>query len=132
MESDGVLQLKGFITDFSVWDDTIHLFVLKFHEKYNVYPNILLASDPTYRKIDLHAQKHPERLIDPDGENIEAGNTPYEGISYFTTEDYTLECCLELELTKGNFLLVFDEEPDFDGEPVSAQGDGVWFFRRSA
>jgi hypothetical protein len=134
VEKDDRLILKGAITDYTSWDDTIHLTVCKFHEKFNVYPNILLASDKTYRKIDLYAQMHPERLIDPDGENIEAGNTPYEGISYFTAEDYNLECCLDFELTEGNFTLIFDEDPDFDGEPVPIpeETEKVYFFRKSA
>jgi len=40
-----VLLLKGFILDFTKWDDAINIFALKFHQKYNVYPNILLASE---------------------------------------------------------------------------------------
>ena len=135
MEEDNRLILKGFIADFTLWDDTIHIFVLKFHQQHNVYPNILLANDSTYRKIDLYAQMHPDRLVDPDGEDtIETSRYSYEGISYFTTEDYNLECCLDFELTEGNFTLIFDEDPDFDGEPVPVVGevDGVYVFRRSA
>jgi len=49
MEPEGVLKLKGFIPDFSIWDDTINIYAIKFYENYNVYPNILLASDDTYR-----------------------------------------------------------------------------------
>jgi hypothetical protein len=131
---DDRLIMKGFILDFSEWDDTIHITVLKFYQKFNVYPNILLASDKTYMKIDLYAQMHPERLLDPNGENIETGNTPYEGISYFTSDDYNLECCLDFELSEGNFTLIFDEAPDFDGEPVRVleEKDNVYFFKRSA
>jgi len=135
MEEDNRLILKGFILDFTEWDDTIHIFALKFHQRYNVYPNILLASDSTYRKIDLYAQMHPERLIDPDGEDtIETSSCPYEGLSYFTTSDYTLECCLDYDLTEGNFTLIFDEDPDFGGEPVEKgeKPDNVYVFRKSA
>ena len=62
MEDSGILKLTGIITDFSIWDDTIHIYAVKFHDQYNVYPNILLASDLTYRKIDLYAQMHPDRI----------------------------------------------------------------------
>ena len=96
MEDNGVLHLTGIITDYTIWDDTINLYAEKFHKQFNVYPNILLASDFTYRKIDLYAQMHPERLIEDDGtETLETSDEPYEGISYFTTVDYELECCLD-------------------------------------
>ena len=73
-------------------------------------PNILLASDFTYRKIDLYAPMHPERLIDHGGtETLETSNEPYEGISCFTATDYELECCLDYDLPEGSFTLVFDE-----------------------
>jgi len=43
METDNRLKMTGVITDFAVWDDTINLYVSKFHEKFNVFPNIMLA-----------------------------------------------------------------------------------------
>jgi hypothetical protein len=38
-------------------------------------------------------------------------------ICYFNIEDYNLECCLDYDLPDSFFALVFDEAPDFDGEP---------------
>ena len=137
MEDDGVLRLTGIITDYAKWDDTINLYAEKFHKQYNVYPNILLASDFTYRKIDLYAQMHPDRLVEHDGiETLEKSDEPYEGISYFTTENYELECCMDYDLAEGSFTLVFDEAPDFDGEPVEEreeqEGENQYFYKRSA
>jgi len=134
MDDENKLIMKGFIPNYTGWDDTIHIAVMKFYQHFNVYPNILLASDKTYRKIDLYAQMHPERLRDEDDENIESSNTPYGGISYFTTEDYNLECCLDFDLADGNFTLIFDEDPEFDGEPVPLpeEKENVYFFRKSA
>jgi hypothetical protein len=135
MEDSGILRLSGIITDFSKWDDTINLYAEKFHEQFNVYPNILLVCGFTYRKIDLYAQMHPDRLVVSDGiEMIETSNEPYQGISYFTTEDYNLECCLDYDLPEGSFTLVFDEAPDFDGEPMEEpeELEGVFYFRKSA
>ena len=134
MEIEGVLQLKGYISDFYIWDDTINLFVEKFFEKHNVYPNILLASDETYRKIELYAQKHPERLIAPDHENILNSNEPYKGIGEFIASDYSLEFCIDFDLTLGNFSLIFDEDPDFSGERVEepCKEAKVYEFKKSA
>jgi len=84
MEKDTRLKLKGKITDYAVWDDTIDLHVEKFYKKHNVYPNILLANEFTYRRIDMFAQMHPERLIDVDGEEtFETSIMPYNGINEF-------------------------------------------------
>jgi len=135
MDIEGVLQLNGYIQDFYDWDNIINLFALKFHEKFNVYPNILLASGDTYKKIDLYAQKKPDMLIAPDGKNIYSSNEHYEGISQFVALDYSLECCFDFDLTLGNFTLIFDEEPDFDGEPepVPIEEKGkIYQFKKSA
>jgi len=138
VEDSGVLKLTGIITDFSVWDDTIHLSVVKFHNQFNVYPNILLANASTYRKIDLYAQMHPDRIVmaDNDGniETIETSNEPYDGLSCFKTEDYELECCLDYDLQEGYFTLIFDEAPDFDGEPIEEpeERENVYTFRKIA
>ena len=138
MENSSILKLTGVITDFSKWDDTIHLSAVKFHNQYNVYPNILLASDFTYRKIDLYAQMHPNRIvttgIDGNIETIETSNEPYEGLSSFVTEDYELECCLDFDLQEGYFTLIFDEEPDFDGERVEEldERENVYSYRKIA
>jgi predicted house-cleaning NTP pyrophosphatase (Maf/HAM1 superfamily) len=138
VEDNGVLKLTGIITDFSIWDDAIHLFAVKFHNQYNVYPNILLANDSTYRKIDLYAQMHPNRIVtaDIDGniETIETSNEPYNGLSFFTTEDYELECCLDYDLREGYFILVFDEVPDFDGEQVEKpeEKENIYTYKKIA
>jgi len=138
MEDSGVLKLTGIITDFSIWDDTIHLFAVKFYNQYNVYPNILLANASTYKKIDLYAQKHPNRLVtagvDGNIETIETSNEPYDGLSRFVTENYELECCMDFDLQEGYFTLIFDEAPDFDGERVeeSEEQEKVYTYRKTA
>ena len=138
MEDSGVLKLTGIITDFSIWDDTIHLSAVNFHNQYNVYPNILLANTSTYKKIDLYAQKHPNRLVtagvDGNIETIETSNEPYDGLSQFVTREYELECCIDYDLQEGYFTLIFDETPDFDGEPVKEpeKQENVYTYRKIA
>jgi hypothetical protein len=138
VENSDVLKLTGVITDFSIWDDTIHLFAVKFHNQYNVYPNILLANDSTYRKIDLYAQMHPNRIVTADInsniETIETSNEPYNGLGHFATEDYELECCMDYDLQEGYFSLIFDEAPDFEGEPVEKpeEKENIYTYRKIA
>jgi hypothetical protein len=114
----GVLKLAGMISDFSVWDDTIHSYVKKFHEQYNVFPNILLANEFTFRKMEFRALMHPERLTDCDGENVKISSVPFTGISSFEANDYSLDFCMDNKLPEGMLMLVFDAAPEFDGEPI--------------
>jgi hypothetical protein len=98
----------------------------------------MLACDFTYRKIDLYAQMHPDRIratdIDGNTETIETSNEPYNGLSHFVTDDYELECCMDFDLQEGSFTLIFDEAPDFDGEPVEEPDEPeiIYQYRKSA
>jgi hypothetical protein len=138
MEESGVLKMTGIIIDYSIWDDTIHLSTVKFHKQYNVYPNILLANATTYKKFDLYAQKHPNRIVtagvDGNIETIETSNELYDGLSQFVTENYELECCIDYDLQEGHFTLIYDETPDFDGEPIEKfeEQEKVYTYRESA
>jgi len=89
-------------------------------------------------KIELFAQKHPNRIVtagdDGNIETIETSNEPCNGLSYFTTEDYKLECCMDYDLQEGYFTLIFDEAPDFDGEPIEKpeEWENVYTYRKIA
>ena len=118
METDNRLKLQGYILDYMVWDDTINEYAEKFYKKHNVYPNILESNEFTLHRIDLAAQKHPDRIINAETEEtIEDCDIPYEGLSSFIAEDYNLEICLDFNLADGAFTLIFDEDPSFDGMP---------------
>ena len=79
---------------------------------------------------------HPDRLVTADGEeNILTSKNSYEGISEFVTEEYVLDCCFDFDLTLGNFILIYDETPEFDGEPVPVPEQGkqkIYQFKKSA
>ena len=134
---NGIFKLNGMITDFKVWDDTINSFVRKFQKKYQVYPNILLSCDYTYRKIDLYVQMHLERVITPDGKDMKTSNLSYMGIDCFEASNYNLRFCVDNELSENSFLLVYDENPEFDGgEPVPVEkNEGIenkYYYRKCA
>jgi hypothetical protein len=129
----GILKFTGMITDFSVWDDTINLCVKKFHEQHNVYPNILLACEFTFRKMEFRALQHPERLTDADGETVKTSAIPYNGISCFVADNYSLEFCMNNKLSEGMFVLVFDAAPEFDGEPIPEEiEENQYFYKKCA
>ena len=129
----GILKYTGMITDFSVWDNTINSCVKKFQKQYNVYPNIFIACEFTFRKMEFRALMHPERLTDSDGENIKTSSIPYNGIGCFVADDYSLEFCTDNKLPEGMFLLVFDAAPEFDGEPIpDEEEENQYFYRKCA
>ena len=139
MEHDKTLKLQGFISDYMVWDDTINDYAEKFYKKHNVYPNILEANEFTLNRIDLVAQKHPDRVVNSDdGGTIETSNSSYEGLSCFIASEYSLELCLDYQLANGTFMLIFDENPDFDGLPEPEQEEKeegkerLYIFKKSA
>ena len=121
MEADKRLKMTGFFSDFTVWADTLNEYTKGFFKKFNVYPNIFLANEFTFRRIDLIAQMHPDRIRNKeDGGTIETSDVPYDGLNGFVSEDYSLEMCLDYDLQDGYFTLIFDEDPDFSGEPLPA------------
>ncbi|MDR1900703.1 MAG: hypothetical protein LBQ88_00270 [Treponema sp.] len=117
-----VFKLTGYIADFSRWDDLINESAVSFRKEYRVYPNILLASNDTYRKIDIYAQKHPSSIVNAgDDEPLGVSKEPYNGLECFIAADYSLEFCRDEELAPGAFTLIYDETPDFDGDPVEEE-----------
>lgn len=103
---------KGRFTDYSAWADTLYDKVLAFYAERGVYPNLLLTSDKTYDKITEYEQDKPEnRVWEGDREAEE-----FTGFASFSTPEYSLEFCVNNELTTDTFHLVYDEDPTFDGE----------------
>ena len=115
---------RGSFKNYDEWDDTLYLKILDFKEKRGVYPNIMLASRSTYRKISKAAAERLER----GGE----GETPegFEGDrSCFYTDDFRVEFCLdtEKELKVNEFKLIFDEAPTFGRD----EGPSAYVWLRS-
>ena len=127
----GILKFTGMISNFSVWDHIINTYVKKFHEQYNVYPNIFIACDSTHRKIEFRAQMHPDRLTDSDGENLKTSAVSFHGIGCFVASGYSLEFCIDNKLPDDMFMLVFDAAPEFDGddgEPIPEEVEETQYY----
>ena len=118
MSNEKKIRMICFILDYKVWDDIIDGFVEKFYANYKVYPNIMLAASRTLEKIDNNAnflQAGKIVLEDPDIEIDEPDTV--KTISSFDGENYMLEFCMDEKLGEDSFVLVFDEDPKFDGLP---------------
>ncbi len=96
------------------WDDELHGFATEFQEVLGVFPNILLANEVTYARIDMAARK--QHIRDDDGTTPQDGeHTP---LGSFVGPDYVLEFAIDPRLGDARVSLIYDCDPDGGGEPV--------------
>jgi len=114
-KSTGVFSIRFTFDDISLWADELYESILKFHTKYNIYPNIMSTTKKIYQQIDAQIQDDTENIVDENGDHPEPGQKI--SLSAFSTENCSLEFTLN-EIIVDAFLLLFDEDPTFDGEPV--------------
>ena len=102
MSKNKTKQSYGTIDDFSEWDYIIHEYIEDFYKKYNVYPNILVTSEKTYKKMNDHVK-------------LFYSNEGIQDISYyFTSSKYKLRFCVDSGIKENSFYIIFDEAPEFD------------------
>ena len=99
---------------WSAWDDAIAGAAELFRNLFSVYPNVLLANDVTLRRIDMIAEK--AQLKNENGEKAKSGM--YCRVGGFVTEGFELTFGVDKTLSDGNFSLIYDSDPDDDGEPI--------------
>jgi len=132
MSDNKKIKMICFISDYKVWDDIIDDFVEQFYKNFAVYPNIMLAASRTWEKIDNNAnfmQAEKIELEDPEMEPDEFD--AIKTLSSFVGENYLLEFCMDEKLEEDVFVLVFDEDPTFDGLPYqNCVSESNGFYRR--
>lgn len=117
-----MIQKKTFyIKTWKNWDDEIDEAVQKFRSSFLLYPNILVANPTTLRRIDIIADKR--KLTNSTGSHAEDGQ--YCSIGQFDAIDYELNFCINDKLPDKCFALVYDSDPDGDGEPVPEEDTDV-------
>ena len=103
------------IARWARWDDEFHDAVQAFRERFALSPNVLLANETTFARIDMAAAK--ENVSNADGECAQEGE--YTPLACFSGPDYDLDFCIEAALPTGQFSLIYDADPGGDdGEPV--------------
>ncbi len=103
------------IHDWPRWDDEVHDAVAAFEAAFGLVPNILLAHDSTFRRIELIASKR--NIRDDRGERPD--DTEYAELGGFNGPGYHLDFCFDERLATGLFVLIFDDDPDDgDEEPI--------------
>ncbi len=139
-----VKKMICFIEDYIFWDDTIHAHAVKFHDRYSIYPNIMQAGKETWKEIDHYANLfHPGRIewddlagLEPEEmeeTDAESEEEEIKSLSGFATLDYSLEFCIEESVKDKYFILLYDGNPIFDGEPYDLENmDGVTIYKKIA
>jgi hypothetical protein len=74
------------------------------------------------------APANRDRLTSPTGERPAEGE--YAGIGLFTGAGYQLEFCVHERVPSKAVLLVFDTDPDGDGEPLLKEDSPVTYERQ--
>lgn len=116
-----ILRRTYTIDRWTRWDDELHACATEFHERFGVYPNILLAHEVTFARIDMAARKG-KILADDGTEAAEGEHTP---LSSFVGPDYELDFALDDALEVGDVSLIHDTDPDGGGEPVPEEDTPV-------
>ena len=115
-DSSSIYKMICSITDYENWDHQIHENVLNFYKTHILYPNIMLASQSTWDKIDKYAnENNPDNIAPPDHGAYNM-DEEIKSISTFVTSDYSLDFCLDVNVEDDNFILVLDNNPVFDDE----------------
>ena len=117
-------EMSFMLDDWTHWDRELHGHVTAFEETYGTYPNLLCAHPVTLARLNLHMANtsHRENIQNPDGESPPPDEFPQVGS--FCCEAYELTFCMESRADEGQFLLVYDSDPQFtspdddDGEPL--------------
>lgn len=102
------------ITHWRQWDREINRASLAFHHTFGCAPNILLANQITFQRIDMIANK--QRLTNHDG--ALASPSQYCSVGGFNGDGYALDFCLDDTLADRCCVLLYDANPDGDGEPI--------------
>jgi hypothetical protein len=115
-----------FTEQYIFWNHEIYNASLDFYDKYNIYPNIMLASEITYNGIDNQLKTYGFGAdgLRWDGDPSEKP-PEFTGLSSFSTKDFTVEFCIDNEIKEMSFALVYDDDPSFDGEDIVDNPEGI-------
>jgi hypothetical protein len=99
-------------TDLSQWDHELNTAAKKFKKQNGFWPNIMQASDITYRKIELVANSKPQKIKGDGSDGMPLIPSHFVELAGFQGEGYSLEMCNDEELKELEFRLIYDSDPD--------------------
>ena len=94
----------------------------QFHKRFGVYPNLMGGGPELYKKIDEIIQDDLENVVNDKGEHPGPDDVVEIGVFH------GIRCRLDFTINETTpfpaFLLIYDEDPQFDGEPEPVEVDG--------
>lgn len=96
------------------WDHEVNGFAVDFRNRFGMFPNVLLANEVTFNRVDMAAAK--ENIVGDEGQH--PGEAEYVSLEGFNGQGYSLTFALDEKLPDLHVSLIYDADPDGDGEPV--------------
>ena len=94
----------------------------EFYGEFNICPNIMSAMPMVYKEIDTMVLEDLENVVNEKGEHPKAGSIV--SLACFNTDECEVEFTINDMTLHPGFLLVYDADPSFDGEP-EVVNDGI-------
>jgi hypothetical protein len=120
---DGILKKSFSFVEFEQWPHELYRATVGFAHEFGVHPNIMSATTEVYREIDFYVQFDLENVENENGEHP-AEDEDVE-LASFLTPDCEVEFTINEMTPFPGFLLVYDEDPSFDGEPEPVEDGGT-------
>ena len=121
-EQTGILKARFVFGDMRDWAPALNQAITTFRERLGVRPNIMSAGAQVYREIDEVVRGDLESVVDDYGRHPDPQD-PVELAGFQTDECYVVFTNAETT-PYPSYLLIFDVDPTFDGEPEPVE-DGV-------
>lgn len=112
---DGVIRKAYRFTDFEEWPHELFAAIEDFADEFGIHPNIMCAGTEVYSEIDRQVMSDLENVVNDEGEHPTADDEVV--LAGFQAD----ECDVEFTVTSITpypvYLLIYDADPSFDGEP---------------
>ena len=111
----GILKKAFSFSLIGYWADELFDASNEFYNEFSIYPNIMSAMPGVYQEIDTLILEDLNNVINDQGEHPKPGSIV--SLAAFTTDNCEIEFTLNDITPYPGFLLIYDEDPSFDGEP---------------
>jgi hypothetical protein len=120
---DGVIRERFRFGDFDEWPETLAGDIEVFKQVHRIMPNVLAASQVVFVQMDEASQSRREMVVNEIGEHPSTGEE-FE-ISGFFIDDLEVEFVLTETMVAPEYMLIYDPDPNFEGEPFTIPGTNV-------
>ena len=108
-----ILRRTYQVQSWNSWDHETNGFITDFRERFHIAPHIMLASEVTYSRIDLAANR-TDNITNNQGEQPSEGE--FASLTSFISGDCTLRLCIDDRFRDRVVVLIHDSDPNGGGE----------------